>query len=573
MALYKRIIASSLLLLLAGCSSSPPLPIQDPMEISAGTSLSPTASQILYLAQSGNIDKAIDLYLSSESADFETLQTLANIIIRQGYQSNNPETVLLTIYGASIANDPRLFYIMERGLKIPVPEIQLAAINLLGQTFDDRANTMIAEALSSPFFICRLEALHHLALVKYPQIEGHIEGLMYKVPKKFRPVFPQLFALAGNHHAIEILRKLLFDTDVDVSVAAILAAAEYGHDQLLPEIRLIASHNNLAQQEACAMALGIFKDEPSVAILNKMTSSHAENIRLAALYSLYQLGNNDVTSAIAEIALKGNAFAIGILGNITQEKQTLYKLINHPTTEIRINAAIALLQQRDPQCIQGILEILIRDPRDLAIAEVFSIGNTLPAYKIIPSTQENLDRIPYLEELSTSIRERLLIETLELSQKNFLFIAEEIFDTQQKKLIPLVVKLLANIKTPNAIELLKKQQQRPGSPLTRAYSNLALCQLNEPGPYYDNLTQWITEHQDTDIIKFRPLVPWQWRKNENPSNYSLTPQETSNLLIDSLQTIASYQDIPNIKLLLLSIKNGNPHNRPTLAGLLIKTTI
>jgi hypothetical protein len=65
------------------------------------------------------------------------------------------------------------------------------------------------------------------------------------------------------------------------------------------------------------------------------------------------------------------------------------------------------------------------------------------------------------------------------------------------------------------------------------------------------------------------MLPWKWRVE---SEFALTPEETSQLLVDAFIAIASRQDEKSINFLVNAIKLGNPHNRYALVGLLMRST-
>ncbi len=159
---------------------------------------------------------------------------------------------------------------------------------------------------------------------------------------------------------------------------------------------------------------------------------------------------------------------------------------------------------------------------------------------------------------------------MDLDEDVFLDIASLVLSSHQNDLVPSLVRLLENMQTPLAIELLKSYRERIGSPLVRAYCNLALYRLREKGPYEETLIGWIKNEKKTELIKFRPFVPWSI--HQQTSQFQLTPEEKSRLLIESFQALAERRENKGIDELLEIIKTGNPKNRYPLAGLLIRAT-
>lgn len=529
--------------------------------------------QITYLMQAKEIQKSLDLYDKYRAHlgknDFEILEQLAHILLEEGTKSEDQEQQLLSIYGSAIASVSSSLDFLETGIKSSHPETQVAAIQFLGKLQDDRSDELLIKAMSSSFFFARMEAASQLASRKHPSSVGQIEALMYRVPPEVRFFFPQFFALIGTNDAISILRQLMEDGHATTRVEAILCAARSGRDDLLPMIRSSVTHSNVAEQEACAFALGIFKDSKSLAKLKKLKSSPSENVRLAAYKALYELGDPSCKEEILSMVQKRNLFAISAAGQIPEAKELLALFAKDKEDLVRFNAAMSLLKLRDERCLEPLLEMLLRDSRDLGFVPHVSLGKSHLCWKAVPSAPQQQKQTGYdIASVTIQIREQLLKEALELSEKNFLFIARTIFDSRQNEMIPLVVMLLENLQTEGALNLLKEKALKSGSPLVRAYCNLALFRMKKEGNYERFLFDWIAKNKSGAMIRFRPLVPIDQRISDSP--FELTPEDHSRLLIDSYQALADRHDETGINVILDSIKEGNPKNRYVLAGLLLR---
>ncbi len=334
-------------------------------------------------------------------------------------------------------------------------------------------------------------------------------------------------------------------------------------------LRLGSKHlSHFAQQEACAYALGHLKDEQSLPILKRMTLSQYPSVALAAQLALYRLGQEEAVNAIEEAARKEDLFAIAVLGKIPDRPRVLLELVQHPNLQIRFNALIALLHQHHPRALESIDEILIRNKRDLGFTLYHSPGHAFKAWKITPSASELFrdDIEAYEEHLELKIS---LLQTIqELSEAHFFRLAHQIFLRQQNDLVPILTELLEKSGTQEAVECLKQHQQQLGAPLVRNYCNLALYRLQEPGPYGEQLRQWVKNQSQTQFIRFQSFSPWELGKNP----YTLTPEETSKLLIDACEAFAISQDIQGIETLIEAIATGHPKNKYALAGLLLRAT-
>ncbi len=196
---------------------------------------------ILYLMQSKEVHRSIALYQQYRTFlgrhDFEILQQMALILLNQGARSDDPELQLISIFGSGIAGISASIDILESGILSPDPQIQMASIQFLGRMQDDRSDELLTKAMSSNYFFTRMEAAQQLALRKSRSAVGQIESLMYRIPPQMRFFFPQFFALIGTSDAISVLRHMMDESFHMTRIEAILSAARFGRDDLLPAIR------------------------------------------------------------------------------------------------------------------------------------------------------------------------------------------------------------------------------------------------------------------------------------------------------------------------------------------------
>jgi HEAT repeat protein len=372
---------------------------------------------ILYLLQSREFGRAIDLYEEYRQAlgrhDFEILQQMGMIILDQGARSPDPENQLMSIFGSSMAGIAASIDILEAGILSAHPQTQMAAIQFLGHLQDDRCEELLTKAMSSDYFFTRMEAAYQLSNRKARTAVGQIESLMHKIPPQMRFFFPQFFALIGTKDAISLLKHMMDDPFHMTRIEAILSAARFGRDDLLPRIRSRATHLNIAEQEACATALGYLKDSKSLALLKTLAQSPSSNVKLAACRSLYLLGDDASKAEIETLSKEGNLFAIGLLGDIPGSEKTLIPLLYNSDPQIRFNAVFSLLKLKSSVVIDALPEFLVRDSRDLGFQPQYAIGNSLMAWKVIPSAQQHQQDGPNdLLTLSVTVREHLLRECL-----------------------------------------------------------------------------------------------------------------------------------------------------------------
>lgn len=528
-------------------------------------------NRILFLLHRGELDDAIDLYRASiedSHHDHEAIESICQIIMEQGFRNSDPEIQMMTIFGAGIAANEKALYIIEDAVKSPVPPIQLAALNLLARSQHDGIDEHLRYALRSPYLLLRLEALYLLAEEKNPKTASYAESLMAIVNEELLPIFPDIFAEAGDGASTKMLKKMISHPRENVRIATVLALAKHKRDDFLPKIRILASHHSPKQLEVCAYALGVLKDESSIPRLQQLTNLSHPNVKLAALTALSRLGRKEAQQPIEEMALNEDLFAIAALEHVSGSEETLAKLIKSSNPNVRINATLGLLAKQDLRCLPGVGEILLRDSRDYAFTRISSQGHSATAWRVVPSSQQQLEEGPGLNDLSQALKNMVLVKALELDEKVFLQVANAILASGQNELVPSLMPLLENKQTSGSIELLKKYQQKVGAPLVRQYCCLSLYNLKEPGPYETLIKDWIAGHMHESLFRFKPSADLNVR--EFGPSFNLTPDETSKLLIGSIEALARAQNDLSIDILLEIIKNGHPSNKYALAGLLMR---
>ncbi len=542
--------------------------------IMANTGEENTKLQSLFLMQQNKIEESIDRYRQYTSMtgnhDFEMLQQMGLTLLIKGIQSEDHQTFLMSLFGAGLSGSTHALEILEHGINHPDPQTQLLSLHFIAKIDDDRTDEMLNRAMSSDYLSTRMEAAFYLALRKHPHAVGQIEGLMFRLPPMFKPFFPSLFALIGTNDATAALKRLIEDPDPQVRVESILQVSHLGRDDFLPLLRKRLSYSHVAELEATVFSIGALKDSSSIPKLKRLAITSADSVRIATSLALAQLGERSYLSQVEELAKKRNLFAIAALGQVTGYEEVLAELSKSSDLQVRLNAAIALLQRKDTRCIPVLSEILIEDSRDLAFQPFNSVGRTITVFKGIPSAELRA-KDPMIDlSFSLAIREHMLRESIHLSEESFLELARHLFNRQQNDLVPTLIALLENLQTDGAKALLKNGTARVTSPLIRDYCHLALYRLKEEGPHEEYMTRWVMQQKDAELIRLRPILPLKFRMEQ--SDYALSPEETSKLLIDAFFSIASRRSEQSVAFMLEAIQHGNPINRYALMGLLMRAT-
>jgi HEAT repeat protein len=533
------------------------------------------SSYIHYLAAQGRVDEALAEYrqlaATRDYHDSTVIRRLAEQILEQGVCSPSPEDQVMALLGAGISEHPSLLPLLRRGLSSLDPQVQLLSIHLLANQCDEVADDLLNRAVLSPHIAIRLEAIYQLAKRRYPSAQGQIEAIMARLPEELHIHFPELFAMIGDSHSDARLRQFLADDRWQVRCAAILALAKAERGDFVPQIRRLAAQLHLPQQEAAAAALGMLGDEQSVTKLEQLARSSDEQVKLASLRALWQLGRLERRGEIEEMALAGNLYAIATLGEVADSKEALAELLDSDLFAVRAAAAVSLLQLADPRGLPIIGELLVEDARRIGLSTQKSVGGALHCLRVVSTHKQKNRDDPIALELSRQLREQLLVWSRALPECAFLSLAERIIEAGQNDLIPLLALLLENLGTERAIALLKKGEQQAGAPLVRGYCNLALYRLELEGPWEANLLAWVEREQHADLIQLRPVLSFRSKKRTN-TRFQLTSDEVSQLLVESLEALARQKNSRAITAILNAMEYGNPHNRFALAGLLTIAT-
>jgi HEAT repeat protein len=528
---------------------------------------------LFYLMNRGDAVSSLsyyqDLRLSTSSHDFDAIEQMALLLLQQG--SKDPDAVVqqLTMLGAGLASSSNTLNILQKGINSKDIQTQLMALNFLGQLSDDSIDDVLIKAMSSDYFVTRMEAAYIMAMRKHRCACGQVEALMQKLPPEFMPYFPIFFAILATPQSINTLKHLLTDQNPFVRVETLLCIANFSLDNLTSDVRRHLLFTPIAEQEIAAYALGKLHDSSSLSNLKKLVKCGSANVRIAAALALYSIGDIDSKSVIEDLAQnEKNIFAIASLGEIEGSNEILVSMLYSNDITVRINAAIALLKLKDARCCPILLEVLITDIKDIILQPMFSCGRSIMCWKVVPSSSQRIKDKTIDFSVTLHIREIILKQALDLAPEDFLFLANKILQYKQNDLVPLLVTLLENLQTTQAIDLLKRYSQQVGAPLIRDYCNLSLLRLNEEGDYEKYVINWVLKQNHIDLIRMRPMLPLHSRLNDN--TYSLTTEETSRLLIEMFTTLSQKHDERIIDILIEAIKEGDAKNRYALAGILLR---
>lgn len=528
-----------------------------------------THSSIYYFLQRRQFASAVWAYQQqaylAKQHDPVVIEKIATAILNEGIESSDINRKLIAYYSLIACNYIPTLQQLKSAMQTTHPGLQLAAIYLLKQHTGDRSEEVLRQGLLSPFPIIQLTTAYALAQKKFPKAYSLLESLLYKTPKALHIYFPEFFATLDT---VESRRKVLHfinDGDEKIRIAAIISAMQHQIEEALPYLRNILTHTNPLEQEACLFGLSHMNDTASLSRMKSLSVSACEEVAISGSFALYSLGHHEYYTHIVKLAETENLFAIALLGKIPEAANSLYELLKNPNFTVRINAAFSLLQLRDNKCLPVIIEILQAACQGMNFCQVTSQGGCMHYIKPQAKLPTKIESLALKSKQdSTVILENLILQASELTETNFLSIANFLLESNYSSLIPLTVQLLENLQTPEAISLLESGVLKLGCPLIRGYSQIALFKLGKY-PLSRSFHQFLENSLRLNLVNYEEI-----RNKKNIGVFTLQPEENLRLVLTCMQAIASESCESSLDILLEVTRNSHDLNRYILAGLLLQ---
>lgn len=526
-------------------------------------------SQISYFLQRRHFPEAIWVYQQqaylAKQHDPLAIEKIATAILSEGIESPDINKRLVAYHSMIACTYIPSVEQLKSAMQTTHPGLQLAAIYLLKQHTGDRSEEILRQGLLSPFPIIQLTTAQAIAQKKFPKAYALLESLLYKIPTSLHIYFPEFFATLDTVESRRKVVHFINGSDEKIRIAAIISAMQHQLEEALPYFRIILTHTNPLEQEACLFGLSHMNDTSCLSRMKELTKSACEEVALASSFALYSLGHHEYYTTIIKLAEKENLFATALLGAIFEGTHSLYGLLKNPNFTVRINAALSLLQLRDHKCLPVIMEILQAARQGTVFCQVTSQGGCM--HYIKPQTSLpiiNKGLALKSKQDSAAIVEKVILQTSELTEKDFLVVAHYLLESNYSSLIPLITQLLENLQTPEAISILEAGVSKLGCPLIRGYSQVALFKLGRY-PLSRSLHQFLENSLRLSLVSYEEI-----RNKKNIGIFTLEPEENLRLVLTWMQAIASESCELSIDILLEAIRNSHELNRYILAGLLLQ---
>ncbi len=530
---------------------------------------------IIQLICNGKDATSVEFYRSRSGKgvqDYSMMREMGFAVLERDALSSEPLVQRLAFFGIGLTADEQAVAFFHEVVKSPNPELQLFALQQLCRYHDIAVLGYLNRAMSSPYILMRLEAAFLLAEGNYPRALSQIEALMSKCPDLILPIFSEMLAQIGSEGAQQILRKQLMHPSQQVRLAAVQAITRHKFDKHVPYIRTLATQRDQAQEEACAFALGVFKDASAAPLLVKISNSAVAETALAASLSLYRLGQTSYQKNISNLANQGNIFAIQALAQCDNAKDDLYQLYQRGDSTIRLNAAVALLSLKDRRAPSMMIDFLSPATPNPPILKVMSPGKSLYCYKTVPLSAYDTPDWDIASELYLQEREQWLQECYNCSETAFLQLAQQLIQRRQNDLIPALFAILQASTSEESLQLIQKLKEIPGYPLVRNYALVALLRKGEKATAYAKLKEWTLEQSKLDILTFRPSLNHLQAFDNEAIQTDLNPSDTAKLFLDSLEALIAEQDEESIQFLLEGLATSHRSLHPIFAALLVRLT-
>lgn len=520
-----------------------------------------------FLLQQGQVDSVLQLTQNPHQTPLSTtvLRSLALSLLKQGMQTRDPETQLLTLFGAAVSCNEQACEILEIGLKSPFLPMQLLAVQGVARLQLDRSEDVLVKAMGSPFFMVRLEALEQLANLHNPIVLSLAEALFCKAPLPLLLSYPSILAKVGTKPAIMKLRRFLTDPSLELRVAALLHMHSLAREDLLPYIRSKLLSASLPEQEAAAFLVGSLGDNHLLAPLQTLASSKDLFVRLSAADALLHLGEEKAFRIIQREVEKKNCYAISLLGKWQDPLSHLPTLLQDQQAHVRINALLAALHMGVSLPIPLCKEVLLQDPKQTLMTSQHSPGTCLVSLASTPTYTIPSSLLPAALESDLAIKEKILTHLHRQDPPAFFSLADAVVKARREELLPTLMALLQEDGSPDAVEWLTRYTDTLGAPFIRNTCLLTLYRIQKKKEWGVMLREWAKEKNQTFFLQLE-------QKGSHKDRYLLSPEQTSGLLIQIFETFAAERDPEGIQMLLEGIALGHPKNRYVLAGLLLRAT-
>lgn len=491
-------------------------------------------------------------------------------LLKEGSLSSNQKHVLASLFGAGLASSTSSIDVLKHGISHQDFEVQMATLYYLSRFQEEEVGTFVQQAMRSSYLPIRIQAALELSNKRYLNAAAQIESLMRKIPSGAKPLFPAMFAQIGDQESILILKQLLYDENISVRISAILSCAQYGREDFLEEIIRLSRQPHSSQQEACLYTLGVLEQPEAEKHITSFLSSQHWEVRLAALYALYRLGQHHYREEIVTMAEEGNLHAIVLLANILGCEDTLEKLIKSNDLNISLNATYAALHQSLPCIIYGLNSIFNQDLSNLEFTPVFSAGSSMLAWKAVPRKTVISKNKIITPDMSHIFREKILEMCGYLPPPDFIRVIQEIFNEENKDLIPMAVSLLQQYPDVSAENFLIEKRKDKGNSLLNTYATVALYRRTGLAIYQSEIIDWLKVEHKKENIDFKPIAPWKIEGGILEQE-KLIPSDSCRLLIEAFEVATHNQNPEGIEVALDYLKTNTSNLRFAVCGILIRT--
>ena len=533
------------------------------------------SSSIDYLLTTNKFEKALDTYIleykGKKKHNHKTLKSLAFQQLQNGANGTSIREKILTIHALKIASCVPDITLLNSLVRTQNPSIQIACIHLLEHLADDRLQGLYAYGLNSSFLQVRFEALVHHVMRNEPNSFGILSSLMNLIPPQYHPSLVELFAVLNSDAARQKLRSFLSSKENAIRLAAIKAITDHNLGEFTQDIRKLLSHTDPSIKEASLDFARKQHDIHALEQINLALKSPYRQVQIAAIKASNAFGKIDCTKRLNAIAKDGDLFAIYSLREEKTSSETLANLLKSAKKDIRFNAALSLLKNKNNACKNVIKEILQCDPNYEALLQHHSPGMALVCIKSRPlATFKHEGEQNYYKMQTHQLLASILANCMHLDETSFLEIITTIFENKKLHLVPHSIRLIENRSSPRIKQFLHKQANCLAAPLIRSYAQLSLYKKDKTHLSKKQLYALIDTLKNIHIVELEQNPQLATNPRTGNTHFDLSLQEKSSLYLQALELVMMDHDHDALSCLVNVFKTGLKQNRYIIAGLLIK---
>lgn len=518
-----------------------------------------SSSQIIAATQNGDIEIAFKLYEGYRSDQGESpflLEKMAEKILSDGIDSNHPEERFFALLSASSASTQFSCKIVDRLQKKKDLPMLMTLLQLSSMFPDKVTERAIAQGIHSPILPLRIAAIEASMMQSPEKALAHIESLNVKLPGELYGRLMPMISSIPSAKKEKLLRQALASPIAPIRQGALIALQMNPSPSFHFTLLSLLSHPDPYTVEGAVGALIAMKNlqiRPNA--FYPLIHHSSPHVQLVAAQAILSFNEETGKEIIEKLAQEENPFAI----SLSNDTHLLEKLTYSPNKSTQVNALIRLIQLKEKRALPKLFAYFLGKESYIAILPTTSPTRALSAWKLKtqPSGEETL--------LSYKIKDALIEEcSIFLSDIEFIHLTKQVLNSRSNRYLATCIQMVQNYHTTRSSDFLREVQQIPGHPHARALATLALFQNEGKEEDRQLLLRYLKGSMIQEKLSLAPSL-------EMPdTRFYLPADEFSKFYLALFEYLVEVGDQETLPLLSNALIHGHPHNRPILAGLILR---